>query len=98
MPEQKLRVVTRCFAALLALGTLILAVGALVEPALPYVQLDRVLSPEDLKDQSMKAATLALLQKARGNGWLFWSGAGFLIVSLSIVGLIAAQGIEPSSG
>lgn len=97
MVQEKLRVIIRCFAGLLVFGTLILAVGAFVEPRLPYLQLHRVLTPEELQDESKRAATLAVLKKARGNGWLFWSSVGFLVVSLSVVGLVAAGGIEPPS-
>jgi hypothetical protein len=60
---------------------------------MPVFALDRVLSPADLADRDKREATTALLQRAQGNRWLFWSLAGMIVVTLSGVGLWAGRGM-----
>ena len=76
-----------CFAAILALGASFMAIGMFVIPVLPHFQLDRVLTPAELADESKSAATLALLERAMGNTWLFWSLGGLIMIAMSAVGL-----------
>jgi len=83
-----------CFAAMLAVGVGFVAIGLVVIPVLPYFQLDRVLSPAELADESKSAATLALLEKAAGNAWLLWSLGGLVVMVLSSVGLWAMRKCE----
>lgn len=84
-----------CFSLLLALGILWTAIGLLVIPALPYVQLDAVLTMEELRDSAKREATLKLLQKAQGNESPFWTAAGLLVAGISVTGLKAARGFKP---
>lgn len=78
------------FATTLALGIGWIVIGLLVIPALPWFQLDRVLTREELADPRKREATLELLQCAAGNMWLFWSVAGVLLVIVSAAGLASA--------
>lgn len=79
---------------MLAVGVGFVAIGLVVIPVLPYFQLERVLSPAELADKSKSAATLALLERAAGNTWLFWSLGGLFVIVLSAVGLWAMPKCE----
>lgn len=92
MVLQRSRLATLCFILLLIIGLGFLLIGLFAIPMLPYFQLDAVLTPADLADQSKKEATLAVLKRAGGNAWIFWSGGGLLVVCFSILGLWASLG------
>jgi hypothetical protein len=83
------RIPTICLAAQLIVGLLMLVVGFLVMPYMPYFQLDRVLTPTALADDNKRTATLELLMKAGGNQRLLWTIAGSTTVVLSVLGLLS---------
>ena len=68
-----------------------MAAAVLLVPALPYFQLDAVLTPQQLADVQTRDATLALLKKASGNIWLLWFVAGLAVTSCAGIGLAAAR-------
>lgn len=76
-----------CFIVLLAAGLCFLFIGLLIEPFRPVFQLDAVLTPEELLDPRKRDATAALLRKAAGNEWLFWTAGGLIVTVTSILGL-----------
>ncbi len=76
-----------CLSVLLTLRVGLLFFGSLIVPILPHFQLDAVLTPEELADTRTRDAVLALLRKANGNQWLFWTGAGAVATCASLVGL-----------
>jgi hypothetical protein len=76
-----------CFTSLLVVGVGFTLVGLLVIPILPAFQLDAVLSEAELRDDKVREATMALLRRAVGNGWILWTVAGLLVVMLSATGL-----------
>src|SRR5579883_173765 len=81
------RITQTCFIVLIAVGLGFLFVGLLVKPIMPYIQLDRVLTPEELLDPNKRDATVALLKKAAGNEWLFWTASGLVVTVTSGIGL-----------
>lgn len=88
------RIFIWCFGITLFLGIAWVAFGLLIVPILPWVQLDRVLTPDELADPQKKEATLALLKHARGNVWLFWTGAGVCLIVVSAIGLFTASQLK----
>jgi len=67
-------------------------VAALVlVPALPYFQLDVVLTPQQLTDVQTRQTTLALLKKASGNTWLLWFVAGLVVTGWAAIGWVASR-------
>ncbi len=89
---------TICFAVLLVVGVGFLFIGLVVIPVLPYFQLDAVLTPAELADESKKEVTLAMLKRAAGNAWVLWSGAGLVVGTVSALGLWAARGASEPGG
>ncbi len=83
---------TSCLFALLFIGVVLSLIGLLVIPSLPYVQLDAVLSPDELADDAKREATLAMLKRLNNNNqWAIWTVAGLLVVAFSAVGLYAER-------
>lgn len=83
------RTSTVCFVAVILFGCGLIAMGVLVVPIRPHFQLDAVLSPAQLADPAVRAATLALLQRASGNEWLLWALAGVALCTIGSIGLRA---------
>jgi hypothetical protein len=81
------RICTVCFVAVISLGVGFIAVGTLVIPVLPYIQLDVVLSLKELADSQIHDATLSMLKKAGRNQWLMWSLAGAILCVIGGIGL-----------
>ena len=79
------------FVFLISLSLLLLLTGVVLEPALPYFQLDVVLSPKELQDDDVRHKTLEMLQKARGNLRLLWISLGVVMTSLSGFGYLLAK-------
>ena len=77
----------KLFLVQLAGGLLILAWGLLVVPILPYVQLDVVLTPEQLRDQALKQQTLTMLQQIERHDMIWAAAAGLFVVVTSAIGL-----------
>ncbi len=67
-------------------GIGLVIIGLILVPVLPHIQLDAVLTSAELADDSKRSETLALLQKASGNGWLITTGLGVFIFVVSFVG------------
>jgi hypothetical protein len=80
-----------CFAAVVFIGLSFVFNGLIIIPARPNFQLDAVLTPAELADATQRNATLAMLKRAAGNDWLFWTGSGILIVAFAAVGLWAIR-------
>ena len=68
---------------------LFLIVGIFVIPTLPYIQLDAVLSGEELDNDALRESTLALLKKASGNQWALWALGGVAQLAIGVLGLRA---------
>ena len=79
---------------LLAIGICLVAMGTLVVPALPYSQLDVVLTASDRADEAKRTAALEMLQRANGNTWIFWTVAGAAVIILSGIGLWSERKVE----
>jgi hypothetical protein len=79
-----------CFGVLMGVGVAFVALGLTVIPLMPYFQLDAVLLPADRNDPNCRAETLAVLNRAAGNQWLFWTGGGLLVIVKSGIGLRSA--------
>lgn len=86
-----------CFMLLLLMGFGLLFVSLLITPTLPYLLLDVVLTPEELRDQQKMADTFAILKKATKQAWRPWLVTGVLVTTFSSVGLWAASG-RPKAG
>ncbi|MCG8583362.1 MAG: hypothetical protein MI757_01450 [Pirellulales bacterium] len=85
-----------CFIATILLGLAFVVIGILVITRLPIFQLDVVLSPEELKDDALRESTMAILKKASGNQWLFWTIGGAANVLVGTIGLLANRRHEDS--
>jgi len=79
----------------LALGGLQMAIGLLVDPSVKvHIQLDTVLSPDELKDAATKEKTLEMLRRvAKGEERKAYviMVAGLLVFVASAVGLVALE-------
>lgn len=60
-------------------------------PVLPYFQLDAVLTEDQLKDDTMRESTLAMLKKASGNQWVIWTLGGAAQLAIGVIGLMASR-------
>jgi hypothetical protein len=79
---------------LLAIGVCLVGMGTLVVPALPYRQLDVVVTADERADESKRAAALEMLKRANGNAWLYWTIAGVGVIGLSAMGLWSERGMN----
>ena len=75
--------------AVVLVGVALLLMGLVIDPILPYVQLDRVLSPDELADPQARDQALELLRKARGHVWVLWTVAGVVAITAGFTGLAA---------
>lgn len=73
------------------MGVLMTFLGVMVIPVLPHLQLDVVLTQEELRDEATREATLQMLKKAGGNQWLFWTVPGLILVAVGAVGRLALR-------
>ena len=79
---------------LFAVGLCLVAVGTLIVPAMPYIQLDAVLAAEERADEAKRSAALEMIKRANGNSWLYWTVAGIVVIALSSVGLWSERKVE----
>jgi len=93
MRDSRERVCRTCFGVLLVVGVGFLFLGLIVVPLRPDFQLEVVLSPDELVDPHRRAEMLALLRRAAGNQWLFWTASGVVVIVTSGIGLWAALGL-----
>jgi hypothetical protein len=89
MVDRSSKLEKACLGTLLVFGIAVSLFGLIAVPGFPYIQLDRVLSRDELRDESKKEATLALLKRAQGNQAIACTGAGVFIVACSALGLYA---------
>lgn len=78
-------------AACAAVGICFMVAALVLVPALPYFQLDVVLTPEQLTDVQTRQTTLALLKKVSGNTWLLWFVAGLVVTGWAAIGWVASR-------
>ncbi len=78
-----------CFIATIFLGLAFLFFGIILIPVLPHFQLDVVLTQEQLKDDTLRESTLAMLKKASGIQWLIWTIGGAAQLTIGVIGLLA---------
>lgn len=78
-----------CFIGTILLGSAFLIFGLILIPVMPHFQLDVVLTQEELKDETLRETTLAMLKKASGNQWVIWTLGGAAQLAIGVVGLMA---------
>jgi hypothetical protein len=78
-------------AACAAIGVCFMLVGVVLVPTLPHLQLDVVLTPQQLAEVETRESTLALLKRASGKMWFFWSAAGLVVTLCAGIGLAASR-------
>lgn len=83
-----------CFAITLFFGMAWVAIGVMVVPLRHHIQLDVVLTPEELADARIKEKTLEMLKRTGGNEWVIWTVAGAGLMAVSGVGLVAVNRIN----
>jgi hypothetical protein len=76
---RKLFILQACF------GVFVLLWGVIVVPAMPYLMLDVVLTPEELRDNLKQDETLMLLQKCFSR--MPAIATGLFVISTSMLGL-----------
>ena len=84
------------FVILLACGLWQIFMGLVIVPVRPYVQLDAVLSHDELADEATREKTLTLLQRASGNESFFWLAPGITVSIVSAMGLWSVRAEKPS--
>jgi hypothetical protein len=78
------------FILLLIVAVVMVGQGLLVEVR-PYILLDVVLTPEELRDERTHDATLELMQKATSYDSTCWLTLGAIVAGLAIVGLFLSK-------
>lgn len=74
------------FCLLMATGILVVVIGAILIPNMPHFQLDAVLDHSELQNETTKANTLRILERATGNSSILTTALGTFIFVLSLLG------------
>jgi hypothetical protein len=74
-------------------GFALLCFGMLLG-AMPYAQLDAVLTPEEHRDRTIREATQAHLLRTWGHAYIAWVVSGAVIVAGNVVGYMALERVE----
>lgn len=86
--DRLVRAITVCqvlSGATLLLGIAIVAFATLYPTVRPYALLDVVLTPDELRDDTTRVATLALLQKIPGHHSIAYASIGLVLVLIAVM-------------
>jgi hypothetical protein len=78
-----------CYTLAILLGMGCLVLGPVIKSSRPHFLLDHVLTPEQLRDQSLRERTLAQLKQNENLDWTLPSIGGLLLIAVGTVGLSA---------